>query len=105
MASETSFSNEDIEIFPGLAVEHFDGRKFEGYGFDGNVRYHRRILPTCAEDTSGKGLVTMDNLFGERSCDWLRENCARFGYLCNFVGASQFCPPTCERNGTSCEST
>mmetsp|Transcript_18802 Transcript_18802/g.38948 ORF Transcript_18802/g.38948 Transcript_18802/m.38948 type:complete len:97 (+) Transcript_18802:2-292(+) len=92
MTNGGSFSNNDLAIKPGSAVAHFDGQKYQGYGFDGKILYRRRNLSRC---TDSDGNVNFGGFPGTRSCRWLQENFDRFEYLCLFESAAQNCPVTC----------
>jgi hypothetical protein len=95
LSSGAVYEDQFIRINSGSAVSYLDSASFDGFNFNGQVRYSlidQTASPTC---TDMDGNVLMDEGVGERSCSWLGENLERFGYVCSFAIPSLHCPNTC----------
>jgi len=88
--STWTFENDEFFLSNGSAVVHFDGKRVDGYGFDGSLRYVR----TCKDnDTS----VYISDWVGNRTCGWLTKNLDRMSFTCEFTEIVLHCPVACGR--------
>ena len=96
-------NNGDLTLRPGSAVTYFDTQRFNGYVFDGGIRYN--VITESSGGGNGcrdqTGNVYIHESVGERSCSWLKDNIARFGFACNLVVPAFHCAATCGICGTS----
>jgi len=88
------FEGPDLSINSGVAVTYLNAGSYQGYSFDGKIRYTVTTeTPAACEDKIGT--VTMDDIVGARTCSWLTRNIDRFRYVCSFTEPSLHCPVTC----------
>ena len=82
----------DVVIQPGLAVTTGYSSVYEGFSFNGSLRYSLIEEQGCSDSV---GMLFISERVGARSCAWLSENAGRFGYACRFADVAAFCPSTC----------
>lgn len=90
----TGTENADLMIRPGSAVTYFDKLRYDGFVFDGGVRYNIIMTTSGCKDNTNNN-VFIHELVGERSCAWLDANMDRFGFACNLAVPAFHCPVTC----------
>jgi hypothetical protein len=83
---------DDILIRSGVAVTYQDQATYDGYSFNGSMRYILPDAPTCSDSA---GSIEIVEAGGAKSCDWLSKNMDRFRYVCSFAELATFCPKTC----------
>jgi hypothetical protein len=94
---KTTVDSNDLSVGSGYAVTFFDQDSFEGFAFNGVIRYtvSSELAPQPGVCRDRSGTAVIDNVVGERSCAWLAANLGRFDYVCDMLVPSLFCPETC----------
>jgi hypothetical protein len=80
----------DFSLSNAAAVAYFDGRRVDGYVFDGGLRYYH----TCQDNK--EETVRISDWVGERSCAWLAAHTDRMDFACDFTAVAWHCPATCD---------
>jgi len=81
--------NSDIALLTGEAVTGKFGGSYSPYAWNGRLHYSVEL--DCVD---GSGTIIVENV-GDKSCDWLSQNQARFGFLCERIQVATACPVTC----------
>mmetsp|Transcript_38662 Transcript_38662/g.42786 ORF Transcript_38662/g.42786 Transcript_38662/m.42786 type:complete len:1176 (-) Transcript_38662:157-3684(-) len=94
---DTLVEGEDMEIFQGKAVSYAfggtAGQAFSAYGINGGLQYTLREGVSGCSDVSET--FSVNDVVGDRDCEWLAKNSQRFDYLCKFFNVAMNCPVTC----------
>jgi hypothetical protein len=86
---DTFIDNSDLMLLTGKAVTGSFGGSYLPYAWNGGLYYSVEV--GCVD---GVDSIAVENV-GDKSCEWLSNNQARFGYLCNRIQVAMACPVTC----------